>query len=438
MDEKKLLYLALGVSALIRSVIFFLIYPDTSIITALDQRGYLDLADYLAQHRDFGIGFGAERMPLYPLFIALCQLFSKNLFFLLIIQNLIGIFSVYLLYKVGLLISRRLAIITAFLAALNLNFAVQSNTILTESIFYPVFTIFLLNLFQYSRTKDKFKIASAGFILGVSTLIRSVTMYLPPVIILYLIFQTRLQFTHKLRHIVYFLAVFAIVITPWMARNYTIYGYPGLTSQGSGHIIGWIVADVRQNEEKIDLSLAMQRSSQLWEEKKKTFPERVRNNPFRLDKEAKKYGLEYLLSASPLSVAKAWFFGAMKNIFVPVTVELAYIFKMDWTHFYESPGTSAPEQAFNFIFRNKNKVYSTMLITSLLTMLLFRIVQVYGGWKFFNQDREIFWISCLIIAYFLIISGPVGYAKYRLPFEPILIMLTALPFERKSRSLEVN
>ena len=35
-----------------------------------------------------------------------------------------------------------------------------------------------------------------------------------------------------------------------------------------------------------------------------------------------------------------------------------------------------------------------------------------------------------ILVYFLIINGPVANAKYRLPMEPVLIILTAIAVER--------
>jgi hypothetical protein len=39
-------------------------------------------------------------------------------------------------------------------------------------------------------------------------------------------------------------------------------------------------------------------------------------------------------------------------------------------------------------------------------------------------------LSIVVIAYFLAVSGPVGYAKYRLPYEPVFVLLTALAVER--------
>jgi hypothetical protein len=35
-----------------------------------------------------------------------------------------------------------------------------------------------------------------------------------------------------------------------------------------------------------------------------------------------------------------------------------------------------------------------------------------------------------VLAYFLLISGPVATPKYRLPMEPVLIVLAAIPLAR--------
>jgi hypothetical protein len=35
-----------------------------------------------------------------------------------------------------------------------------------------------------------------------------------------------------------------------------------------------------------------------------------------------------------------------------------------------------------------------------------------------------------ILAYFLLVSGPIATPKYRLPMEPVLIVLAAIPLAR--------
>lgn len=234
-----------------------------------------------------------------------------------------------------------------------------------------------------------------------------------------------ISFPTRLRHTGLFILMLMIVISPWLFRNKCIYGSAGLSTQVVPHIVGYVIPYVMQYEEKINQREAREKSNEIWKEKEKTLPVLTRSNPFLLDSEVKKFGFKYLLNASPVSVAKAWFWGTMKNIFSPVTVELSFILAMDRTTFHESPGANVPEQLYNFIFKNKNKAYSLLMFIGIIGVFFFRSVQIAGAWKLFRSEPEIFYICCIVVGYFLLISGPVGYAKYRIPFEPILILFTA-------------
>ena len=430
MKDNKYLIVAMGVALLIRMVIFFQIFPDIGIISASDQSKYIRLSEYISSNWDFGFGFGSGRLPLYPLFISLCKLVLDNLFWVLIVQNVISLSTVFIGYKLGLLFSRKIAITTAFFTAINLNFAIESNLILTESIFYPVYYLFLYYLVKYSISKNFYDILYSGIVLGICTLIRPVTMYMPLFIAVYLIFQTKVSSTLKMKHTLLFVFMFLIIISPWLYRNHSIYGQAGLTSQGWGHINSYVVPYVMQYEEKIDITAAKSKSRMLWEQKRDLLPENIVESPFSLDHEGKKFGLSYLTNASLPSLLKAWFWGGMKNIFSPVTVELAFILNMDRTLFHESPGNNVPTQLMNFIFKNKNRVYSAMMVLGLLSILVFRSIQSWGAWRMIKLYPASFAVCLITISYFLIISGPVGYAKYHIPIEPILALLTAFCFEK--------
>jgi hypothetical protein len=62
-------------------------------------------------------------------------------------------------------------------------------------------------------------------------------------------------------------------------------------------------------------------------------------------------------------------------------------------------------------------------------MVLLGVSRVFQVWGLIHLFRRKPW-ECLflvvIVGYFLMVSGPVGYAKYRLPFEPILIVFLAV------------
>lgn len=226
-----------------------------------------------------------------------------------------------------------------------------------------------------------------------------------------------------------FAAAYFLIVSPWLIRNHIQYDHPGLTSQGRAHIISYVMPYVMQYEKGINITAAKENCRNLWREKEESLPNDVTDNPFLVDREGKRFGLSYLMNASPVSLAKAWFWGGMKNIFSPVTVELAFLLRMDRTLFHESDGNSVPVQLFNFIFKNSNVAYGFLMVAGLLGILLFRLIQLHGMSFMVMSQRESLLICLLIIFYFLIISGPVGYAKYRIPMEPVLALFSAFSFD---------
>ncbi|MBW2305185.1 MAG: hypothetical protein JRF57_15920 [Deltaproteobacteria bacterium] len=66
------------------------------------------------------------------------------------------------------------------------------------------------------------------------------------------------------------------------------------------------------------------------------------------------------------------------------------------------------------------------MVLGLAGLMLSRILQLWGLIILYRWKKWEAIFCLLVIGYFLLISGPVGYAKYRLPFEPILIVLMAI------------
>lgn len=429
---------ALGLGVLLRVFFLLLAWADPSILAHSDQLIYIRLADELLAGSGLGTGFGVERLPLYPLFLALCGLVAPGgaqvvgavgehaLLLAVAVQNVLGLCAVYFLYRAGRLVGPVVGNLAGAFAALNLNMAVYSSQILTDSLFYPLFTAGLLALLAYRAGGRKRDLALFAAILGACTLVRSVTMYLPLFVVAYLLVErSGARLVERGRRVAVFCVVFAALLVPWLVRNHALYGHAKLTSQGQAHISGWVIPGIAQYEEGLDLGAATAKYTEQWRQRVEAMPEPEREDVFARDAEAKRWFGEYLASVSPVSVAQAWFWGAVKNLFTPVSVELAYIFKMEWTHFYDTPGASFPEQAYNFVFHNENRLYAMLLIAGIGLTLALRAVQLGGMWRMWRVRPAMLSVCVLVTAYFLAVSGPVGYAKYRLPYEGVFVLLTA-------------
>lgn len=429
---------ALGLGLLLRLAIVLLVWNDPSTLAHSDQRAYILMAQAFMD-QGFGPGLSAERVPGYGLFLALCAYLAPGgeaiteavgthaLLLAVLLQNLAGLTAIHTLYRTGALFNQTTANLAGGFAALNLNVALYSSQILTDALFYPLFALLLYFFLRYHVTRAPRDLLLTATLLGLATMIRSVTMYLPLFVAGYLFVELcRDGFWARLRRVALVVVVFAALMAPWLARNYVVHGHAAMTTQGRAHLVGWVMPAIAQYEESLDLGAAMRKYSGQWSEHVRTLPREVRVDPFAVDAEAKSWFLDYLRTVSPASVAKAWFWGAMKNLFAPVSIELAYILRMEWSHFHEAPGASFPEQAWNFVAHNANPVYSLLLVGGIALTLLLRVVQLAGAWRLVRARPGMALGGLMVVGYFLAVNGPVGYAKYRLPLEPLFVLLTAL------------
>jgi hypothetical protein len=97
--------------------------------------------------------------------------------------------------------------------------------------------------------------------------------------------------------------------------------------------------------------------------------------------------------------------------------------------FYDTPGKSLWEQTRGYLFEHAG-LYQILLVLGLAATLPFLLLEGIG---FIMLARSLPWAAAFagaVIAYFLLINGPVATPKYRLPIEPVLIVLAAIPLAR--------
>ena len=90
-----------------------------------------------------------------------------------------------------------------------------------------------------------------------------------------------------------------------------------------------------------------------------------------------------------------------------------------------SSGSRLAEKTWNFL-NNNDQRFVLWVTLGLIGSAACLVLQV-SGWLILL--RKMFWpalFGSLAILYFLLINGPVERAKYRLPFEPILIIFQSV------------
>ncbi|HPP86281.1 MAG TPA: hypothetical protein PLM75_00275 [bacterium] len=429
MFNKKIFLICLITAFILRIILWSYVFKQNKLPGHIDSGEYKLLSEHILQNWNFNQVFGSFRPPLFPLFLASVRLIFNNYHFALFIQNILSLIAIFFIFKLGNILSEKIGHLSLFFGAIHLGLIIFANYILTETLFFAffyAFTYYFLKFFVGGSNNKRDLIISA-ILLGLSALVRPIAIYLSYFGFLIVFVFTKQSITKRLINSVVFFAIYFFVISPWLLRNKIVYNHFRFTAQGSAHLIGWVVSEIYRYEKNIDINTAMKEQIEFWEMKKKSLSDNIKNDPFLIEEEVKKYSKSYILSAKPIFIIKAWTNGIIKNIFSPATMELPYIFEMKWTGFHDSPGKTFLEQGYNWLFKNSNKTYSFILLFGFIGVIINRIIQLIGLIYLIKQKHYKFVIiNLLIVFYFLMINGPVGMLKYRLPFEPFLLVCSAV------------
>ena len=95
----QLLLLFCFISLTIRLLFISYGFPDEDFLKHSDQSKYLKLSEVLSEKLAYDQRFGFVRLPIYPLFISLVSQISEKLYFIILIQHLIGALTIMIIFK---------------------------------------------------------------------------------------------------------------------------------------------------------------------------------------------------------------------------------------------------------------------------------------------------------------------------------------------------
>lgn len=155
---------------------------------------YNRLALSILETKSF-VEFTGLRTPGYPLFIAFIYAISGNATWLvLLMQVLINLLSIVVLFKIAeSVFSRRIAIISSFIFAIDLHQALFSVSLYSDSVYVFLLLLSVFFLIKGIGENRYFWIIASGIIISISALHRPVSTLLPGVFAFFLIFFSRLK-----------------------------------------------------------------------------------------------------------------------------------------------------------------------------------------------------------------------------------------------------
>jgi hypothetical protein len=218
----------------------------------------------------------------------------------------------------------------------------------------------------------------------------------------------------------------AAPIAPLIVRNAIAYHSFSLTTQTAAHLAYWIVPLVKQRADGTPYQATVNRIEARFQQRLGERNASAEANPFRIAELKRELAREEMRELPLKAYALAWLEGMAINLGAPALIGDPRVRALARPSFYHTPGSSLWEKTRTYLFVDAG-LYQQLLIIGLLAMLPFLALEAIG---FVMLARTLPWAAVFaagVIAYFLVVNGPVASAKYRMPIEPVLIVLAAIP-----------
>ncbi len=403
-----------------------------------DENSYRVTALNMLNARVFSYSKGAPyypdtvRTPGYPLLLSVFYAVTRNWMAVTVLQTVLLAFTPFVLYLILKKINERYAFAAAMVFALEPLRVLFSNVLMSDVYFTLVFLIGLLFFMQWlEKDERKWHLVASGLVLGYSTMVRPSALFLwAPLSLVIMWKYGRRGFKTALWKVAVFAASFFVIISPWILRNYFIFGVPSISVIGTyslAHVNAlWFDAEKRgitipEMNERFNAMLPTLESD--------------RSPSLTMEPILKKYFFD-VVSSDPVGYAK---YQIIKTIPFMITDGLRAPATLMGI---VPPSDSVPNISNIFMHRQFGELAAYFKSQPLIaTLHLFGTAFWLCAWilasvgLFFmvkqKPTRTLGILMILLFMYFVAIyHGPAGQGRYRFPLDGFLIFFSILALDR--------
>lgn len=411
-----------------------------------DSRGYYGwISDYVVQIRRGGIGgwewFGpnVSLLPLPSWLWAINGLAFGELAALtsVLCQGVLDGATCVLIYRIAHHIDPRFAFPAGLMAAGNPTQVVMADLYYTDSIFLCFATLLLFAASEWLRRPGWQSALLIGVGAGGALLSRILIAPWIVFLVAYLFMISILRRSLQRVQVVQLMLALMIALicsSPIVARNHAETGAWTLTTQTGAHSAFWVVPLVMQAKDGTP-----------WEKGVAEMRRRVESR-FGPDTEdaaenSRRHTLvaaEAMAELGAAAAVKAWLYGAAINLGAPIGTVFPPLAQLPRTGFFATPGDSLPEKVINFLFHSDSAEFAWSTLVGILGVVAFRLLQLRGMTILLMRRAQLPIVLLLLgwAAFILLVNGPVASPKYRLPIEPVLMVLASVGYVSFRRSVD--
>ncbi len=378
-------------------------------------------------HGSQWFGQHAYTMPLYHWLAAIPFLIFGNTYGTLTYVLMQGMFDAgtcIAVYGMASQISARVAVAAALVAVINPTQVVLSGLFYTDTPFIFFVAVSFWAAFCWAENPSWRTALLLGLFLGCAALIRAIivpwSFFALASLGTYALFR-KLALQEIATIAAAFVALTACVGTI-VAKNVAVFGTAGLTPQGGIHLALWVVPLAKEMQDRTPYMTS-------YNELEKRTIERFgphSSNPFEQSRQYTTIAKEALKDIPVSAIAKSWLSGITINLISPAILLSPPVSQLPRPGFYNTPGNSFFDKAFNYAFRSGQPAYTWLLLIGSAGLAAMRLLQLTGFVALARRAAN--WPAIFLAAswcgYILLVNGPVASPKYRLPLEPLFNVLS--------------
>lgn len=389
----------------------------------IDSNAYLYNAEKFYKHNVFTLKETDKNAPYfalgYPAFIGLIyKYFKPETNTVIWIQIFLTLFTCFFIFNItSLIFGSNIGIVAFILSSINIGFITFSNFLLTESLLTFLFSLFIY-LFVLFLNKNKLKyILFSGLILGISIWVKPAAIYfILPMMLLIAYLSNGI----RIKAIALFALSFYVPVLSYMYYNKVNFGHFSVATLGNENIYFYLFPKV----------LALKNNTSIEFESKKLH-EMVKGSKLNPKnwQDIKKF-LITSFKKDPVIFAQVWFKNVLKTFLGLYSTNLKVLVNHDLKggdiSFFKTRGNLL-DRVWQYICLGTNYfiIKYIALYESLWTLLRYILVLLGLMFLLIKRDFKYFFFLFFYIFYFSMITGHDGCARFRMMFEPALIVLAA-------------
>jgi 4-amino-4-deoxy-L-arabinose transferase-like glycosyltransferase len=439
--EKKILFTILFLGLLVRLGLIMFFDGEHRLFHDGDSGEYLALAENIR----LGHGFtwdklapfypNSFRTPVYPGFLFLARFLFGSYEAALVIQSILIVLSAYLLYLIGKeYLSRKIALWSTGIF-LFMPFSINvSVKFLTQTLFLSLLILSIWSWTQFLKSQRNKYFLLTSILLPILALTRPIAQYIPFILIFSLAYavyfeQIKLNPNQFLKLIFIMCAIFAAVLTPWLVRNYNLFGHFKLSSITPYQLYFYDVPDAYALANDI------------------SYEEAGNILKAEIDSYSKVSSFQDYMKFETgdilISRSRHYFSAFPSYFFVSRVKNMTKFFLRDGIRYWYndfSRNSRSDLSIYKIItFKEKNVFPYLVVIERLFLAALFTglILSVFYFFKENAMTRSILFFFFLLLIYFSFFSGIMASAGFRIVVEPIFI-LTGLNGLNKLKQKNLN